>query len=85
MCIQVIKSPPKLTGAPGIAEEDEFPEHASPPLVVFRHEQLKSVAGHRGRGWRGDEDGGSVEVQVLWFEVSLPAGGGNPLGEGDRH
>lgn len=73
-----------LTGTPGIAEEDEFPDHASPPLALCGDIQLKSVAAHWGRGWTGDEYGGSVEVQALRFEVGLPAGGGRLLGKGDR-
>lgn len=35
-----------LTGTPGIAEEDEFPKHASPPLALRGHIQLESVAAH---------------------------------------
>lgn len=75
----------KLTGTPGIAEKDEFPAQASPPLALFGRKQLEPVAAHRGRGWRGDEHGGSVEIQALHFEVGLPAAGGHPLGEGDWH
>lgn len=75
----------KLTRTPGIAEKDEFPTQASPPLALFGHKQLEPVAAHRGRGWRGDEHGGSVEIQALQIEVGLPAAGGHPLGEGDWH
>lgn len=74
-----------LTGTPGIAEQDEFPHHASPALALCAHTQLESVGAHWGRGWTEDEYGDSVEVQALRFNVGLPAGGGNLPGEGDRH
>lgn len=75
----------KLTGTPGVAEKDEFPAQASLPPALFGCKQLEPVAAHRGRGWRGDEHRGSVEIQVLQFVVGLPAAGGHLLGEGDRH
>lgn len=75
----------KLTGTPGIAEKDEFPAQASPPLALLGRKQLEPVAAHRGRGWRGDEHGGSVGIQALQLQVGLPAAGGHLLGEGDRH
>lgn len=37
-----------LTGTPGIAEEDKFPDHASPDLALCGDTQLESVAAHRG-------------------------------------
>lgn len=35
-----------LTGTPGIAEEDEFPDHASAPLALCGDTQLECVAAH---------------------------------------
>lgn len=75
-----------LTVTPGIAEQDEFAEGALLLVVTSEHTQLKLVAAHRGRGRRGDGDGGVLEVQALWFNVSFPVGGRNLLvGESDWH
>lgn len=38
----------KLTGTPGIAEEDESPHHASLPLALHGDVKLEPVASHRG-------------------------------------
>lgn len=35
-----------LTGTPGIAEEDEFPDHAPLPLALCGDIQLECVAAH---------------------------------------
>lgn len=85
--MHVMKSPhgSGFTGTPGIAEEDKLPHHASPDLSKCEDTQLESVGAHRGRGRTEDPYGGSVEVQALWFEVGLPAGGGRLLREGDRY
>lgn len=48
--MHAIKSPHgnglTLTGTPGIAEEDEFPDRASPPLALCGDTQLECVAAH---------------------------------------
>lgn len=48
--MHAIKSPHgnglTLTGTPGIAEEDEFPDHASPPLALCGDTQLECVTAH---------------------------------------
>ena len=71
---------------PGIAEQGELSKGSLlPPAVLSEHTELESVAAHRGGGRRGDEDGGALEVQALWFHVGFPTGGGDLLGEGDGH
>ena len=74
-----------LTRAPGIAEQDEFAVGARLLASLRVHTHLEPVESDWGRGRRGDEDGGTLRVQVVQVDVSFPLGGGNLTGEGDRH
>lgn len=70
---------------PGIAEQDEFAKRTGLLAALSEHTQLESIAAHGGRGRRGDEYGGVLEVQALWVHIGFPLGGRNVLGECDWH
>lgn len=74
-----------LTLTPRIVEQDESSTHTSLLFALREQIQLKSVAAHRGRGRRGDEDGRVHEVQALRVHEGFPVRGGNLFGEGDWH